>query len=96
MFPELGLSAYSCEDLFHQQALLDASRDALRKVAEASREIPLITVVEAAMLAGFLYLPPLAKLLGQAPPNEVGYLTALLAISAVLMADAAQKRWKRH
>jgi NAD+ synthase (glutamine-hydrolysing) len=45
VFPELGLSAYSCEDLFHQQALLDASRDALRKVIEASREIPLITVV---------------------------------------------------
>ena len=26
VFPELGLSAYSCEDLFHQQALLQASR----------------------------------------------------------------------
>ena len=25
-FPELGLSAYSCEDLFHQRALLDASK----------------------------------------------------------------------
>ena len=23
VFPELGLSAYTCEDLFHQQALLD-------------------------------------------------------------------------
>jgi NAD+ synthase (glutamine-hydrolysing) len=32
VFPELGLSAYSCEDLFHQQALLDASRDALCRV----------------------------------------------------------------
>ena len=45
VFPELGLSAYSCEDLFHQQALLDASRDALGRVAEASREIPVIAVV---------------------------------------------------
>jgi NAD+ synthase (glutamine-hydrolysing) len=45
VFPELGLSAYSCEDLFHQQALLDQSRDALAKVLEASREIPLIAVV---------------------------------------------------
>jgi NAD+ synthase (glutamine-hydrolysing) len=45
VFPELGLSAYSCEDLFHQQALLDASRDALSKVAEASLDIPVIAVV---------------------------------------------------
>jgi NAD+ synthase (glutamine-hydrolysing) len=45
VFPELGLSAYSCEDLFHQQALLDASREALTKVLEASREVPTIAVV---------------------------------------------------
>ena len=25
LFPELGLSAYSCEDLFHQKALLDSA-----------------------------------------------------------------------
>ena len=25
LFPELGLSAYSCDDLFHQRALLDAA-----------------------------------------------------------------------
>jgi NAD+ synthase (glutamine-hydrolysing) len=45
VFPELGLSAYSCEDLFHQQALLDASRDALGRVLESSRELPVIAVV---------------------------------------------------
>jgi NAD+ synthase (glutamine-hydrolysing) len=45
VFPELGLSAYSCEDLFHQQALLDASRAALGKVIEASRGISVVTVV---------------------------------------------------
>jgi NAD+ synthase (glutamine-hydrolysing) len=45
VFPELGLSAYSCEDLFHQQALLDASRDALHQVVEASRDISTIAVV---------------------------------------------------
>jgi NAD+ synthase (glutamine-hydrolysing) len=45
VFPELGLSAYSCEDLFQQQALLDASRDALRAVLEASGDIPVIAVV---------------------------------------------------
>ena len=45
VFPELGLSAYSCEDLFHQQALLDASLEALNKVVDASREIPGVTIV---------------------------------------------------
>jgi calcium-translocating P-type ATPase len=60
----------------------------------SNRHLVLAVFCEAAMLAGFLYLPPVAKLLGQEPPNAVGYLTALLAIPAVLMADAAQKRWK--
>ena len=30
LFPELGLSAYSCDDLFHQRALLDGCQEALR------------------------------------------------------------------
>lgn len=45
LFPELGLSAYSCDDLFHQQALLDGCVDALGRILSASRDIPLITVV---------------------------------------------------
>ena len=45
VFPELGLSAYSCEDLFQQQALLDSSREALHKVIDASRELSLISIV---------------------------------------------------
>ena len=45
VFPELGLSAYSCEDLFHQQALLDASLNALSEVSSASCGLPIITVV---------------------------------------------------
>lgn len=45
VFPELGLSAYSCEDLFQQQALLEASREALRKVISASLEIPIVAIV---------------------------------------------------
>ena len=32
VFPELGLTAYTCEDLFHQQALLEAGEQALAKV----------------------------------------------------------------
>jgi NAD+ synthase (glutamine-hydrolysing) len=45
VFPELGLSAYSCEDLFHQQALLDGCRAALADVAAATRAVPLVAIV---------------------------------------------------
>ena len=33
-FPELGLSGYSNDDLFHQSVLLDASEDALGTLAQ--------------------------------------------------------------
>ena len=56
VLPELGLSAYSCEDLFHQQALLDAAVDALGKVAEATRELPMVAVVGLPLqIDGLLY-----------------------------------------
>ena len=38
VFPELGLSAYSCEDLFHQQALLQRVRGRARLAARALEE----------------------------------------------------------
>ncbi|MPZ76872.1 MAG: NAD(+) synthase [Deltaproteobacteria bacterium] len=45
LFPELGLSAYSCEDLFHQQALLDGSLEALKNILKASETLNVIAVV---------------------------------------------------
>ena len=45
LFPELGLSGYSCEDLFHQRALLNAAEAALARVAQASRACATIAVV---------------------------------------------------
>ena len=45
VFPELGLTAYSCEDLFHQQALLDGAQEALATVLRATQESHLIAVV---------------------------------------------------
>jgi NAD+ synthase (glutamine-hydrolysing) len=45
LFPELGLSAYSCDDLFHQQALLEASREALRAILTASEAINVAAVI---------------------------------------------------
>ena len=44
-FPELGLSAYTCDDLFHQRALLDASEAALAAVAEATKRIGAVAIV---------------------------------------------------
>jgi NAD+ synthase (glutamine-hydrolysing) len=72
VFPELGLSAYSCEDLFHQQALLDASKVALEQVLEASRGLPLVAVAGVPLLVdGLLYncaaVISGGKLLGLAP-----------------------------
>ncbi|CAN7566458.1 NAD(+) synthase [Trinickia sp. LjRoot230] len=45
LFPELGLSAYACDDLFQQQALLDACLAALSDVLAASRQLSTIAVV---------------------------------------------------
>jgi len=44
-FPELGLSAYTCDDLFHQRTLLDACEAALGTIVGASRSIPAAIVV---------------------------------------------------
>jgi len=54
VFPELGLSAYSCEDLFHQQALLDGVKRALGEVLDASRALPLVAAVGVPLQVGSL------------------------------------------
>jgi NAD+ synthase (glutamine-hydrolysing) len=43
-FPELGLTGYTCDDLFHQQALLQAARKELQALLEASRAHPLLAI----------------------------------------------------
>jgi NAD+ synthase (glutamine-hydrolysing) len=72
VFPELGLSAYSCEDLFHQQALLDGSKAALEQVLEATRQLPLAAVIGVPLqVDGLLYncaaVISAGKILGLAP-----------------------------
>jgi NAD+ synthase (glutamine-hydrolysing) len=44
-FPELGLSAYTCDDLFHQRALQEACLTALAAVVEESATLPVAMVV---------------------------------------------------
>ena len=45
VFPELGLSAYTCDDLFHQQALIDAAEDALAELLKQTKNLPLAALV---------------------------------------------------
>ncbi|MDP2854257.1 MAG: NAD(+) synthase [Smithellaceae bacterium] len=47
IFPELGLSAYSNEDLFHQDALLESVEEALVTIKKASAKLNLILAVGA-------------------------------------------------
>ncbi|WP_244815460.1 NAD(+) synthase [Caballeronia sp. Lep1P3] len=44
-FPELGLSAYTCDDLFHQRALLDACQEALQSIVDASKQLDVAMIV---------------------------------------------------
>lgn len=50
LFPELGLSAYSVQDLFHQDALLAATLAALEEVLAASRELSPVILVGAPLV----------------------------------------------
>ena len=45
VFPELGLTSYSCADLFYHNVLLDTARGALGAVAHATAEQNIAAVV---------------------------------------------------
>jgi magnesium-transporting ATPase (P-type) len=49
---------------------------------------------ELVLLLTFLYIHPLARLLGQAPPTVAGGACALMAFPAVILADALQKQFR--
>lgn len=72
VLPELGLSAYSCEDLFHQQALLNAAQTGLAKVVESTRDLAIAAVVGLPLqVDGLLYncaaIISRGRILGLAP-----------------------------
>ena len=52
VFPELGLTGYTCADLFFQSALRDGAIRALLEVAEATRLISLAAVVGVPLVEG--------------------------------------------
>src|ERR671921_357651 len=47
LFPELGISAYSNDDLFHQDVLLDAVESALKVLLEESRDLSPVLLIGA-------------------------------------------------
>jgi NAD+ synthase (glutamine-hydrolysing) len=51
LFPELGLCGYSSEDLFFQDALLDAVEEALTRVVQASRQLSPVLLIGAPLRA---------------------------------------------
>lgn len=72
VFPELGISAYTADDLFHQDALLDGVEAAIAELLAASRELaPLILVGAPVRTEGKLFncavVVHRGQLLGVAP-----------------------------
>jgi NAD+ synthase (glutamine-hydrolysing) len=54
LFPELGLSAYTCDDLFQQRVVLDGCITALEKILDATRNLPIVSVIGLPMEIGNL------------------------------------------
>ena len=76
VFPELGLTAYSCDDLFHQRALIDGAEEALRGLLARTKSVPLLALVGLPVAVdGLLYncaaLLGAGKLLGVVPKTFI-------------------------
>ena len=53
LFPELGITAYSNDDLFHQDALLISVGDALNDILQATKDLNTIIVIGAPLRVDF-------------------------------------------
>jgi magnesium-transporting ATPase (P-type) len=73
-------------------ACRSASRPPWQLGWTSNRLVVEAVAVELAALAGFLYIGPLASMLGHAGPPAVAGAVALLAVPALLGADALHKR----
>jgi NAD+ synthase (glutamine-hydrolysing) len=94
VFPELGLSAYTCEDLFHQQALLGATADALAWLLRRSRDLPVAAFVGLPVaLDGLLYncaaVICRGRLLGVVPKTYLPNYREFYELRQFTPADAA-------
>ncbi len=94
VFPELGLSAYTCEDLFHQRALVRASEDALARLLEGTRSLPLAAFVGLPVVVeGLLYncaaLVCRGRVLGVVPKTFLPNYREFYELRQFTPADAA-------
>ena len=72
VFPELCITAYTCQDLFRQQVLIDACEHAMISLLDYSRQLNVISIVGLPVVVGDLLLNCAAiiqrgKLLGLVP-----------------------------
>jgi calcium-translocating P-type ATPase len=77
-----------------QAANAFACRSTTRGIASNWASNPLLLTgvgTELLLLGACLFIPPLAALLGQAPPPRAGWVVAALAAPAVLLADSLHK-----
>ena len=96
LFPELGLSAYSCDDLFQQRALLDACLDAIAAVVEASSKLSIVSVVGAPLqIDNHLYNCAIVihrgKILGVVPKTNLPNYREFYEPRQFTSADAATR-----
>jgi NAD+ synthase (glutamine-hydrolysing) len=97
VFPELGLSAYSCEDLFQQQALLHGCKEQLASVLHASEGIPVVTIIGLPLVVDGLLFNCAAvlfrgHLLGVTPKTYLPNYREFYEMRQFMPADCAQSR----
>ena len=56
VFPELCITGYSCQDLFRQQLLLEASESAVLLLLDFTRQLDIISIVGLPVAVGDLLL----------------------------------------
>ena len=71
-FPELSVTSYTCQDLFHQQLLLEEAETSLLKLVEFCRSLNIIAIVGAplsfkGMLLNVAVIIHKGKILGVVP-----------------------------
>ncbi len=97
VFPELGLSAYSCEDLFHQQTLIEAAENALARLLARTKDLPLAALVGLPVQAdGLLYncaaLVCRGRLIGVAPKTYLPNYREFYELRQFTPGDTALQR----
>jgi NAD+ synthase (glutamine-hydrolysing) len=45
VFPELSITAYTCGDLFHQESIIEKSKNALLKISQETKDIQILSIV---------------------------------------------------